>query len=185
METHGKIHGFTLAELMISMGLIAILLSAAVPGVSNTIKDKRLEGQLNAIVADIDLARSEAAKRHVPIIMCRSDAPNSAAPACGGSAQDWSTGYLVFTGEDGNNTYQAGSDTLLRRGQPALRGVRLRTSMTWSNNLEINPSGTLDEGCTAIMALCDDRGNAYGRQITIPLSGSPAMQANNIDSCTP
>ena len=185
MKTRSKYHGFTLVELMISMGLIAIVLSVAVPSVSNMIKDNRLATQVNAVMGDMHLARGEATKRDGRIIMCRSADPNDASPSCGGSTQNWSTGYLVFTGEDGNNTYNAGTDTLLRRGQPAQAGVKLRTSSTWNNNLEINPTGTLNESGTAIMALCDDRGNSYGRQITIPTVRPARMSSNNIASCTP
>jgi len=35
--------------------------------------------------------------------------------------------HLVFTGKDGNNTCQGGSDKLLRRVQSAPPGVQLRT----------------------------------------------------------
>lgn len=185
MKTRRNCHGFTVVELMISLGVVAILLTTAVPGVSNMIKDNRLAAQLNAVVGDIHMARSEAGKRGVRIIMCRSADPNSTTPSCSGSAQNWTSGYLVFTGEDGNNTYDAGTDTLLRRSQPAQQGVTMRTSSTWNNNLEINATGALNEAGTAIMALCDDRGNSFGRQVTIPLSGSLRMYAKNISDCAP
>jgi len=185
MKKHSKSHGFTLPELMITMGVIALLLTVAVPSISGMVHDNRLAAQLNAVVGDIHLARSEAVKRDVRIILCRSADPNLPVPTCSGAERNWSTGYLVFTGEDGNNTYQAGTDTLIHRGQPAQEGVELRTSATWNNNLEINPNGTLNEGSTAIMAICDDRHEAHGRQITIPQTGLARMSSTNIDSCTP
>jgi type IV fimbrial biogenesis protein FimT len=185
MKTRSKSHGFTLPELMITLGVIAILLSVAVPSISNMVRDNRLTAQLNTVMADIHLARSEAVKRDVRVILCRSADPNLPTPTCGGTERNWSTGYLVFTGEDGNNTYQAGTDTLIRRGQPAQEGVNLRTTWTWNNNLEINSNGTLNEGGNSIMALCDDRGEANGRQITIRLTGLPKMYSANIDNCAP
>jgi type IV fimbrial biogenesis protein FimT len=185
MKTHSKFHGFTLPELLITMGMIAIVLSAAVPSISNMVKDNRLASQLNAVMADVHLARNEAVKRGVPVILCRTADPDLPTPTCGGTERNYSTGYLIFTGEDGNNTYQAGTDTLIRRAQPAQEGVNLRTTLVWNNNLEINPDGTLNEGGTAIMAMCDDRGETNGRQITIPLSGIPRMYSGNIDNCTP
>ena len=185
MKTCSQYRGFTLVELMITLGLIAIILAVAVPSVTNIIKDNRLATQLNAVISDIHFARSEAAKRDIRVIMCRSVDPTNATPACSGSDQDWSDGYLIFTGEDGNNTYQAGTDTLLRIGLPAQQGVNIKTSLTWNNNLEINPTGTLNEGSVATMALCDDRDEANGRQITVPLTGIPRMYSNNINDCTP
>ncbi len=165
--------------------MVAILLSVAVPSISKMVRDNRLVSQLNLLMADVHLARSEAVKRDVRVIMCRSANPNLNIPTCSGATQDWSTGYLMFTGEDGNNTYEAATDTLIRRGQSAQDGVKLRTSSTWDNNLEVNPNGTLNEGSTAILALCDNRGKAHGRQITIPLSGIPRMYSTNIPSCAP
>ena len=185
MKTRSKSHGYTLPELLITVSVVAIMLSVAVPNLTNMVKNNRLVTELNMVMTNLHLARNEAAKRDVRVILCRSANPNLPVPTCGGIENNWSTGYLVFTGEDGNNTYQAGTDTLIRRGQPAQEGVSLRTSSTWNNNLEINPNGTLNEGTTAIMVLCDDRGNSKGRQITIPLSGIPRMYAVNIEDCTP
>ena len=185
MKKHSKSNGYTLPELLITVSVIAIMLSVAVPNMTSLVKDNRVASELNTLMANIHLARNEAAKRDVRVILCRSANPNLSVPTCGGSANNWSTGYLMFTGEDGNNTYQAGTDTLIRIGQPTEDGVRLRTASTWNNNLEINPNGTLNESSAAIMALCDDRGESTGRQITIPLSGIPRMHANNIDDCTP
>ncbi len=184
MKTRSKSRGFTLPELLITLGIVAIILSVAVPSITNMVMDNRLVSQLNAVMTDVHLARSEAVKRDVRVIMCRSADPNLNSPTCGGSTQNWSTGYLIFTGEDGNNTYQA-TDTLIRRGQPAQEGVNLRTTPTWNNNLQINPNGTLNEGSTAILALCDNRGEAHGRQITVPLTGIPRMYSSDILDCTP
>jgi type IV fimbrial biogenesis protein FimT len=177
--------GFTIIELMVTMGVVAILLAIAVPGISSMVKNNRLSTQVNMVMADVHLARSESVKRGVRVIMCRSASPNISTPTCSGNTQDWSTGYLVFTGEDGNNTYQAGTDTLIRLGQPAQDGVDLHTSSAWDNNLEINPNGTLNEGSTAILAVCDYRNEAYGKQITIPPSGIPRMKSSNISNCDP
>jgi type IV fimbrial biogenesis protein FimT len=185
MKARNISRGFTIIELMVTMGVVAIMLSVAVPSISSMVKGNRLSTQINMVMADIHLARSESVKRGVRVIMCRSANPNITTPACGGTTQDWSTGYLIFTGEDGNNTYQAGTDTLIRRGQPAQDGVDMHTSSTWNNTLEINPSGTLNEGGTAIMAVCDERNEEYGKQITIPLSGIPRMKSSNIADCDP
>jgi len=185
MKARNLSRGFTVIELMVTVGVVSILLAIAVPSISSMVKNNRLTTQLNMVMADVHLARSEAVKRGVRVIMCRSANPNLNTPTCSGSAQDWTTGYLMFTAEDGNNTYQAGTDTLIRRGQPAQDGVELRTTATWNQNLMINPSGTLNEGGTAIMAICDDRNEAYGKQITIPLSGVARMKSSNISDCEP
>ncbi len=180
--------GFTIPEIMITIGIIAIILSTAVPGLSNMIKDNRLATQINRVVADIHFARSEAAKRDVRVIMCRSAAPNASTPSCSGTAQVWDTGYIIFAddGNYSNSIYNNGTDILLRRGQPALPGVRMRTAWSWNINLEFNPNGSTNEGgATAIMSLCDDRGDTQGRQIQVTANGIPKLFADNISTCSP
>jgi type IV fimbrial biogenesis protein FimT len=184
------IRGFTIPELIITLGVAAIILSTAVPGVSTTIKDNRLATRVNDMITDIHFARSEAAKRDVRVILCRSKDPDASTPHCShDSANDytWTGGYLIFA-DDGNatnNIYDAGKDILLRRGQPAPSGVSMLTNLYWNWDLQFNPNGSLHEGGIGMMSLCDDRGEEEGRQIVVSLSGIPNMYSDNISTCTP
>lgn len=185
-----NMRGFTIPEVIITLGVAAIILTTAVPGVSNTIKDNRLAARVNEIITDIHYARSEAAKRDVRVILCRSSNPNASSPTCStNSANDytWTWGYLIFAdnGTAANSVYDAGSDILLRRGQPASAGVKMRTNATWNRNLEFNPNGSIHEDGVAIMSICDDRGKEDGRQVVVSLSGVPRMYSDDISTCAP
>ena len=184
---HIKIRGFTVPELLITLGVIAIVLSTAVPSLSATIKNNRLATELNRVVADIHFARSEAAKRDVRVILCRSANPNASTPACSGSTQVWTTGYIIYAddGNHANSWYDNGSDILLRRSQPATSSLSLRTNTVWNNYLEFNPNGTTHESGEAVMSICDDRGSDYGRQITVARTGIPRMYSGSIGDCSP
>ena len=183
------IRGFTIPELIITLGVAAIILSTAVPGVSTTIKDNRLATRVNDVITDIHFARSEAVKRDVRVILCRSSNPNADPPSCneGSPGYTWTGGYLIFAddGQATNSVYNAGSDILLRRGQAATSGVKMSTNDNWNRNLEFNPNGSLHEGGIGIMSICDDRGKEEGRQIVVSLSGIPTMYRDNISTCTP
>jgi type IV fimbrial biogenesis protein FimT len=188
MKQHRKPGGFTLPEMLITMGIVAIVLSTAVPSISSTIKDNRLVTQLNSVITDIHFARSEAVKRDTRVILCRSAVPTAGSPVCGGTTRDWSSGYLIFAddGNYNNNVYNAGTDTLLRIGLPAVSGTRVRTSWSWNNNLEFNPDGSTNEsGAVAMMSICDDRGKTDGRQIRVAPNGIPQMFAKDISTCYP
>ena len=188
MEQYKKFRGFTLPELMITMGVIAIVLSTAVPSVTSMIKNNRLATQLNSVVTHIHVARAEAAKRDVRVILCRSASPNATSPSCGGNTQIWESGYIVFAddGNYSNKVYDAGTDTLLIRGQPAISGIKMRTNGPWDNRLEFNSDGTTNEnGFTALMVLCDSRHETHGRQILVAPNGIPRMSTENITDCDP
>ena len=188
MKQYKNTRGFTLPELMITLGVIAIVLSTAVPGISSMLKDNTLANQLNSVVTDLHYARAEAVKRDVRVILCRSASPNATTPSCGGNTKVWESGYIIFAddGSNSNSVYNSATDTLLIRGQPATSGVRMRTNWTWNNNLEFNPDGSTNEsGSTAVMAVCDDRGIENGRTIQVGANGVPRMYADNIATCYP
>ena len=188
MKQHNKARGFTLPELLITMGIIAIVLSTAVPAMSSMIKDNRLATHLNSVVTHIHVARGEAVKRDVRVILCRTNSPNATTPSCGGTERNWTGGYIIFAddGNYSNDVYNAGTDTLLIRGQPAASGVKMRTSWSWNKNLQFNPDGSTNEGgAIAFMSLCDDRGKDNGRQIQVTPNGIPRMLAGNISTCSP
>ena len=188
MKQYKNTRGFTLPELMITLGVIAIVLSTAVPGISSMLKDNTLANQLNSVVTDLHYARAEAVKRDVRVILCRSASPNATTPSCGGNTKVWESGYIIFAddGSNSNSVYNSATDTLLIRGQPATSGVRMRTNWTWNNNLEFNPDGSNNEGgSTAVMAVCDDRGIENGRTIQVGANGVPRMYADNIATCYP
>jgi type IV fimbrial biogenesis protein FimT len=174
--------------MIITLGVAAIILTTAIPGVSTTIKDNRLATRVNDVITDIHFARSEAAKRDVRVILCRSKNPNASTPVCSidsGTEYTWTWGYLIFAdnGTAANSVYNAGSDVLLLRGQPSPSGVTMCTSSAWNKNLEFNPNGSTHEGAVAIMSICDDRGKDDGRQIVVSLSGIPKMYSDNISTC--
>ena len=64
--------GFTLVELMVTLGVLAILVTLATPSFTSVINSNRLSSQANELVADIQLARSEALRRNRTVRLCRS-----------------------------------------------------------------------------------------------------------------
>jgi len=87
---------FTIIELMITVAIAAILITVAVPAMQDMVRNNRLVTQTNLLVSHIQLARSEAIKRSAPAVLCRSANPRAASPSCGGTANIWTSGWLVF-----------------------------------------------------------------------------------------
>lgn len=165
--------GITIVELIVTLAVVAILVTTGVPAFANFIKTNRLSESAFDLLGTINLARSEAVKRRTRVVLCRTANPKAATPSCGGSANTWTTGWLVFAAGDGNATYEAGTDTLLGVGVVNSVGLTVRTNSTSNNNLQYNPDGTTNESGTARFAVCDKRGGAHGRQVNVPRHGRP------------
>jgi len=176
--------GISIVELVVSLAVVSILATTGVPAFSSFIQSNRLTETSFDMLATINLARTEAVKRRTRVVLCRSADPTSTTPSCGGSANTWTTGWLVFASGDSNSTYDAGADTLLGIGLVDSPYLTVITNNTSNNNLEYNTDGTTNEGGgTARFAVCDKRGGAKGRQINIPPHGRPKFVKG--DSASP
>lgn len=117
--------GFTLIELMVVVAIIAILAALAAPSLSGLIANASVARAVNSFMADARYARGEAMRRGKNVVMCRTNTPTAAAPACsigdGLAVGGWMEGWVVFVDNDGNDSFSAG-DAILR-AQEALTGI--------------------------------------------------------------
>lgn len=86
-------NGFTLVELMITIVVVSVLLTTAIPSFMQFVKNNRTTGQANSFVVSTHMARNEAVKRGAGTTLC---AANANLDGCSGS-NDWSTGWIVFS----------------------------------------------------------------------------------------
>lgn len=106
--------GFTLIEMMVSLSILAVLATIAVPSFQNLIRDNRLTAETNNLVGHLQYARSEAIKRRMPVTACA-----SADGIVCAETPHWENGWIVFTDASGelgefNPVADGGTDELLR-----------------------------------------------------------------------
>jgi type IV fimbrial biogenesis protein FimT len=177
-----KYSGFSLLELIITLSILAILATVAIPSMSTVIQNNRRTTQVNDFVADLNMARTEAIKRggtsgwalaSISVVVCAGTGTN-----CAGT--DFTAGRLIFVDTDNDSTIDANEDTL-----------RVRESLTGSSNsLKASNGGLATIGATPVSAgggviqfggrgtvtngvgywaytLCDSRGPANGRLVVL------------------
>jgi type IV fimbrial biogenesis protein FimT len=92
----GRYGGFTLIELLVVVAIAAIVLAVGVPSFTQFVDRNRVSGEVNEMLADLALTRSEALARRGRVIMCRSAAPTDANATCDAAGTDWNGGWIVF-----------------------------------------------------------------------------------------
>ena len=178
-------NGFTFIELMIVMTMAALMAAIALPNLGQFIANNRLKSQMYSMLESINIARTEAVKRKVKTAMCRSADPTATTPACGGTTNTWTTGWIVYAQGDALDAYLSGTDTIIGIGNAADDTVNVISNSDGDEFLIYKPDGSLDETGVVVYAICDGRGESHGKQISIKLVGRAALTSNPIPDCTP
>lgn len=169
--------GFTLIEILMAFVVAAILMSLAAPSMTRMIFDTRIRSQASDLVANLAIARSEAAKRGVRVTICTSTSYTSSSPSCtGGGASAWNTGYIIFADQNGDGTFNSGTDVVLKVGEPLAGGNTLASSgfnaPAAADKIQYRPSGNTNlPAAGGSFKLCDSRSGDFGRLISISATG--------------
>lgn len=152
--------GFTLIELIVTLSVVAILATVALPGMRNFILEHRLRTQVNDFVSDLSFARSEAIKRRNNIGVC----PGTSAGCSGAS---WSNGRVVFLDVNNDAAWSTGDQVL--RFREGLESNSLNSNGV--TRVIFNSMGAVSAGA-GTFTFCDPvRGSAAGRSVVVTGSG--------------
>lgn len=155
--------GLTLADLTITVGLIAILSTTAVPTFTHLLLDARMTEQVNGLVHAVHLAKQSAHVRLKEIVLCAS--PDGQRCVHDGR---WQDGWLLFVNEDADYPPQVAA------GEPALAAG----SAFEGGSIRVNRRFFIFRAATTrstngTFTFCDRRGPDEARAVIVSYTGRP------------
>ena len=174
--------GVTLVELIIVLTIAGVLAALAAPGMQKFVASNRLTAQVNDLLADISLARSDAIKRNTSAGICASTSGTSCT-ASGNWANGWLVYYVCPTGDPSGCT--AGNNVVVKvhealSGSNTLSAAQTDVSTSSSSSIDtmtFSKSGAFSsQAFTYTFTLCDPRRN-QSRILGITVVGQTSVSS--------
>jgi type IV fimbrial biogenesis protein FimT len=190
--------GFTIIELLVSIGLIAILLTMGVPSFSRTIEQNKLSTQINSLVSTLQYARSESVKTGKRVTVCKSNTGTGCVTAAAG----YESGWIVFEDDSPADGDLDAGEQLLKVHEALDSNLTLRGNNRFANFISYLPTGGIANADPSAdqdhFVLCKGNDTAKSRAIYIITSGRTRVAKDknydnipeddsgaNITTCTP
>ena len=87
--------GFSLLELMVVITIVAVLMALGVPSYRYVTNSNRVSAEVNALLGDLQFARSEAIKEGATVTVCPTSDPTANLPICNPASSEWDKGWIV------------------------------------------------------------------------------------------
>jgi type IV fimbrial biogenesis protein FimT len=155
--------GFTLIEVMVVIGIVAVLMSLAFPAFQTLLQNNRQTAAINALFQSLNYARNTALTLSVPTQVCPFSALNST--TCGTT---WSAGWITLSVPTGGTP----APTLLKVYQPASPGpVASSVPVSGVTTLVVNFDTHGIAATPAEFKTCDQRGGIFARSVQVNATG--------------
>ena len=143
----GKIAlGFTIIEVAITLAVAAITLGIGVPVMGNLISSNRVAGQVNALRGALALTRSEAVKRNLRVVLCKSvDGEHCTKKG------SWDSGWIVYADRNHNRQRDKQEPLMLSHGRLTNGHTLTYRGFGSSNYIAYRPTGFTQMNGTFIL----------------------------------
>jgi type IV fimbrial biogenesis protein FimT len=163
-----RARGFTVWELLCTLGIAGITLAAGLPAFRSFLLDARLTADVNGWVLAVQLARSEAAKRGRPVIVCKT----ADTQQCSAEPR---AGWMVYVNlDDHYPPRRSALEPLLFVHAPEIAGTVISNRPYY----EFRPGRRSTNGT---IVFCDGRGTAAARAVIVSHTGRPRVSRRDTD----
>ena len=154
--------GFTLIELLITVTLIGIIASFAVPAFRDTIISNSVSFGRDQFFSTLVYARSEAIKNGMAVTICKS----ADGTACDDTL-DWEDGWLLFADSDRDGTMDTGEQVIRTQAGP---DSEVTMTHTGGNRITFDSRGLTLSG-DGVMTFAHSAGSKFDRTVDLGVTG--------------
>ena len=151
--------GFTLIELLATLTVLVILTSLAAASLSSTVNNNRIYATQTEFLASLALARSEAARRGVNVML------TATAPASGNA---FAGGWRVWVDTNGDGSFDS-TEPVLRSHEAIPSNILVGDGTT--TTIGFTPMGFLNQVGAVDIKVCASDGAVAGFDISIQPNG--------------
>ena len=165
--------GFTLIELVVTVLILAILVTVGVPSFSDATLGSRLGSYANELMTSAYLARSEAMKRNRPVTLCTSTDGTSCAVSGG-----WEQGWIVL---------ETSTSTVIQHQQARAPGYKVMAkdaSNAAIYSVAFQPTGFGATQATFTVCRYLPEAGKQERVVTLSPTGKPAVSRTETGTCS-
>ena len=157
--------GYSLYELIITIGVVALVMSLGVPSFGRILADHRLRVEVDAMFHAVHLARKESVMRRRAVTLCPSRDGQHCKPGF-----DWSQGWIMFANHDGDSPPQ------IDAGEPLLQVHTVAENVVISSNRHgFTLRATHKRATNGTIVVCDVAGRVTPRALVISYTGRPRV----------
>jgi len=157
--------GFTLYELLLTILLVTIISSIAVPSFSASVARQRQRVEIDALFHAIHQARKESIMRRKVVSLCPSLDGQTCSPS-----RDWSAGWILFENTDRD------SPPRVDAGEPLLRQHRVSENVQVSANRKgFTLRATFLRATNGTFVFCDPQRQISPRALVVSYTGRPRV----------
>jgi type IV fimbrial biogenesis protein FimT len=142
----GTTAGVTLIELIVALGVLVILLTIGVSGLTRLVTHNTRTTEINAMVGHLSFARAEAIVRASEVVVCAVDALGLEGGCIGGTS-GWADGYAVIDVASGE----------VLRFERGVAGIKIKSNVS---RYTFEDDGSLTTAAGGSLIFCDARDTA-------------------------
>lgn len=165
-----KTIGFSLIELLVTLIVLALLLSLAIPSFHSLGQKTKVQSAINLFVSHYQLARSTAISTRADTIYCPIDSSQQslAGQKC---AQDWTLGAVVFRDRNGNLAIDSDDDVVALLNKPA-KGLQMRMRAGLNKQyLRFQANGFLENTAGNLVVCGSDNNPKHAKTVIFTRNG--------------